>query len=536
MIKSQFLIDKTKKLNFLKSKFFWRFQGIAAGFFYVFILHSAQEAWAANTDSKNLIDKSTEMKTLKWAADTESGAPFAMVNPDSTEQLIGFEVEIMQEIAKQLNVKLEFVQNSWDGLIPGLKSKNYHVAINGIEITPERQKEVRFTRPYYVTFEQLVVRKNQDNIDSLSDLKSKKVGTLKSSLAQTILENEGGIEIVTYESEVAAYSDLKNNRTQAVLLDSPIAIYYALPDPDLKLVGAPIGQMQYGIAVNKNDPELFLKIDTALKKLEKSGRLKEILERWNLWTPIMSSLFNDYSPTRTPPLMYQQFLNTLNTEKTIGTRLNQYAQFLPLLIKGALMTLKVSIASMILAVALGLLLSIMRIYGPPVFSITAKIYIEIIRGTPLLIQLFFIFYGLPYIGIKLDPFLAAVLGLGFNYAAYEAENYRAGIMSVPKMQTEAAKSLGMNSKQTLRHVIIPQALRISLPPMTNDFISLLKDSSLVSTITLVELTKVYGQLSSTYYDYFGTGILVALIYFLLGLPFIRLARFFEKKLQNHKPI
>src|SRR4051812_39875272 len=104
-------------------------------------------------------------ETLKWAADTESGAPYAMVNPDNTKEMIGFEVEIMQEIASELHVKLEFVQNSWDGLIPGLKGHNYDVAINGIEITPERQKEVSFTRPYYATYEQLVVRKNQDGLD-----------------------------------------------------------------------------------------------------------------------------------------------------------------------------------------------------------------------------------------------------------------------------------------------------------------------------------------------------------------------------------
>ena len=99
---------------------------------------------------------------------------------------------------------------------------------------------------------------------------------------------------------------------------------------------------------------------------------------------------------------------------------------------------------------------------------------------------------------------------------------------------EAALALGMNRRQGLRHIVLPQALRMVLPPVTNDFISLLKDSSLVSVITMVELTKVYGQLASTYYDYFGTGILVAVIYFLLGLPFVRLARFTEKWLASEK--
>ena len=131
--------------------------------------------------------------------------------------------------------------------------------------------------------------------------------------------------------------------------------------------------------------------------------------------------------------------------------------------------------------------------------------------------------------------LTALVGLGLNYAAYEAENYRAGILAIPRHQLEAALALGMSRLQALRHIIIPQAIRIIIPPVTNDFISLLKDSSLVSVITLVELTKVYGQLASTYYDYFGIGMLVAVMYFLIGLPFVRLSRFaetyfsFEKK-------
>jgi polar amino acid transport system substrate-binding protein len=153
-----------------------------------------------------------------------------------------------------------------------------------------------------------------------------------------------------------------------------------------------------------------------------------------------------------------------------------------------------------------------------------------VRGTPLLIQLFILFYGLPHFGIKLPPFLAAVLGLGLNYAAYEAENYRAGLIAVPLGQMEAALALGLSRAQAIRYVLLPQAWRNILPPVTNDFVSILKDSSLVSIITMVELTKVYGQLAATYYDWLGLGILTAAMYFLVGLPFVALARWTEKRL------
>jgi polar amino acid transport system substrate-binding protein len=230
------------------------------------------------------------------------------------------------------------------------------------------------------------------------------------------------------------------------------------------------------------------------------------------------------------PVMYEYFLNSTNRQRTLSEKIRLYGTFIPVLARGALTTLEISLGAMVLAVAFGLVLALMRLYGPKPLSITALLYIELIRGTPLLIQLFFIFYGLPYAGLKLSPFVAAILGLGLNYAAYEAENYRAGIAGVPKSQSEAGRALGLSHSQTVRHIVVPQALRIVIPPITNDFISLLKDSSLVSVITMVELTKLYGQLASTYYDFLGIGVLVAGFYLLLGLPFVRLARYVEKRL------
>ena len=200
------------------------------------------------------------------------------------------------------------------------------------------------------------------------------------------------------------------------------------------------------------------------------------------------------------------------------------------------MTLLISILSMAVAVLLGLALALLALYGPRPLPWLARAYVEVFRGTPLLIQLYLIFYGLPSIGIRLSPLVAAVVGLGLNYAAYEAENYRAGIQSIPRGQMEAALSLGMTRAQALRHIIVPQAMRLVIPPVTNDFIALFKDSSIVSVITMVELTKVYGQLASTYYDYIGVGIITAAIYFVMGLPFVRLARWAESRLSTDKRV
>jgi polar amino acid transport system substrate-binding protein len=185
---------------------------------------------------------------------------------------------------------------------------------------------------------------------------------------------------------------------------------------------------------------------------------------------------------------------------------------------------------MVVAVIAGFVLAVCRVFGPLPARWFATAYIEVIRGTPLLIQLLFIFYGLPIIGIRFSPFLASVLGLGLNYAASEAENYRAGLLAVPAGQWQAAYALGLTHSKTLRLVIMPQAIRFVLPPLTNDFIALLKDSSLVSALTMVELTGAYHRLATETFDYFGAGLLVAFIYLLLGLPFVRLARWTEERL------
>lgn len=474
-------------------------------------------------------------KVLKWGGDSEGGAPFIFQNPDNPEVIIGFEVDLVNRLAQELGMTPEFVQNQWDGLVPGLNISTYDIVVNGLEITEDRKEKIFFSDPYYYTFEQIVVRQENQSIHSFSDLKGKKVGTLKASLAERMLTEVKEIEVRSYDSDVNSYEDLANGRLDAVFLDAPIAIYHGTSNPKLKIAGEPVGKMAYGIGVRKNNPELLLKVNAALDKMKKNGELRKILENWNLWNPMMEDYLQDKRPSMGHAPQYEAYLKSIGMERTWKDKLNQYISFLPLLAKGAVVTLKLSILGMVIAMVLGLIIGLINLYAPTPFNQIARLYIEVVRGTPLLIQLFFIFYGLPNVGIQLDPFFAAILGLGLNYAAYEAENYRAGIMAIPPAQMEAASALGMTRMQSLRHIIIPQALRLVVPPVTNDFISLIKDSSLVSVITMVELTKVYGQLAATYYDYFGIGLLAAAMYFFIGLPFVRLSRYIEKHFSLYRP-
>jgi len=168
-------------------------------------------------------------------------------------------------------------------------------------------------------------------------------------------------------------------------------------------------------------------------------------------------------------------------------------------------------------------------YGPPLLAAPAVFYVEVFRGTPVLLQLYVLYFGLAPL-IALDAFTAAVVGLGLNYAAYEAELYRAGLEAVPAGQTEAALALGMSRRQALAHIVLPQALRVALPGIANDFIALLKDTSLVSVITVVELTKQMTITAVYLQSWLLPGLLCAGLYLALSWPLGRLARRLERRL------
>ena len=469
-------------------------------------------------------------RLLRWGVDLESGAPYSFKDPKNPKLVIGYEAEMVEAIAKKMGRQVVIVQNNWEGLVEGLKRKDYDIVVNGLEITDERKREVHFSDPYYYCTEVITVSKTNNNINSFADLENKRVGTLTGTLAQRILvDSKKSYQIVPYAEEVHLYEDLSLGRLDAVFLDEPIALYYGKPNPRLKIVGEPVGEMIYGIASRKEDHQLNQEIQIALKSIIEDGTMRTILERWGLWNQKTANAWGMSTDAKTPASSYEEFLNTAWAERGLWEKIKNYLTFLPILGKGALMTLQISIVSMLLAILIGLLVALMRLYGPWPISWIATTYVEVFRGTPLLIQLYLIFYGLPHLGLSLPPFLAAVIGLGLNYGACESENYRGGINSIPKSQTDAALALGLNRWQTLRYVTLPQAMRLVLPPVTNDFIALLKDSSLVSIITMVELTTIYGQLASTYFDYLGLGLLTALFYFLIGLPFVRLSRWLEKK-------
>ena len=410
----------------------------------------------------------------------------------------------------------------------------YDVVINGLEITPERAEKIHFSNPYFYSTLTITTRADDTRVQRPDDLRGLTVGVLSVTFAEHYVQSLGNVSIRSYGGQFQQFIDLALGRLDAVVMDTPVALYYAT-GPQVRNMEIPAARMAFGVGIRKADEELLQQINRALEAMKQDGTLRKIYTDWGIYNAATAQAFADPEPVSNDNApKYREYLDTLRTEHTFSARLDEYRRYLPLLLRGALVTLEISAASMAIAIGLGLLMAVIRVFAPRAFAWPTVGFIEVIRGTPLLIQLFIIFYGLPSIGIKFSPLWAAVVGLGVNYAAYEAENYRAGIQSIPRGQLDAAMALGLSRLQTIRKIVLPQAVRLVIPPVTNDFIALLKDSSLVSVITMVELTKMYGQLAATNYDYIGIGLLTAAIYFVLGLPIARLSRLLESRLAYMK--
>jgi polar amino acid transport system substrate-binding protein len=453
--------------------------------------------------------------TLRWGGDLQGGEPYVSQREDGS--LVGFEVDIARAVAKRLGVREEFVQNDWSTLVASLERDTFDVILNGYEVTTARVGRVLFSRPYYVFAERLTVRKGEKRFGpSLGELRGRRVGTLGASLAYDTLM-AAGADVVLYEGQEEPYADLARGRTDAVLLDDIIAQRYATRFPELATAGD-VREGVYAIAARRGADSLMNAIDGALGDMIRTGELRAILARAGI---------DDVREEKLESYGHPAGESHAIAESNAAPAQRFGSHHVVLFLQGAAVTLLVSTAAMALAFPLGLLLALARTHGARWVGRAATTYVELYRGTPVLLQLYVLYYGLAPV-IRMGPLTAAIVGLGMNYAAYEAETHRAGILSVPAGQMEAARALGMTIPLALRRIVVPQALRHALPNVTSDFIALLKDSSLVSVITVVELTKRMTITAVDVRSWAVPGALCAGLYLALSLPLARIARRLEK--------
>lgn len=452
---------------------------------------------------------------LRWGADAEGGAPYVFHDPADPAHPRGFEVDIAALLARELGRDVVHVQYEYVSLLAGLERGDIDLAMNGLEVTPDRAQQVRFSRSYYVFREQLSVRRGDPRCATLAACitSAGTIATLGDTFAERLLDARGAHKKI-YDGQVEPYSELALGRVDAVLLDLPIALYAGRSDPRVAPAELLPERGEYAIALRPGDEALARSVDRALDSLAQRGELERVYRRWGLW--------ND--DQLAPRAAQGEALAASSRDDWT------WREYLPLLLRAGGVTLWVSVLSMALAIVLALPIALARVYGPRPLRWAAIAYVELLRGVPVLLLLYFLYYGLPTLGVRLGPLTAAVLGFGCNYAAYEAEIYRAALAAVPQAQRDAAASLGLSPRLTLRHVVLPQALRLAIPPITNDFVALFKDTSLVSVIAVVELTKQYQILAKSTFRYLELGLATALLYLALSLPVGAFARRLERRI------
>lgn len=458
---------------------------------------------------------------LRYGSDMEGGGPYAYPDPNSPQDVTGFEVELMDLLGRDLGAVPEFRQGQWDVLLQLLDLGRSDVVVNGYEWTESRGRDYLATRPYYIYQLQLMVPRGGP-IRGWDDLKRPKpgggrwtVGVLAGSAADTFAAEQAGLDVraVRFSGATDAMTAVQNGQYDATLQDVPAARFYIGRYPGLELAGPPVSHGYYVIYTKAADLPLRNALDQALGRLIARGDLRPIFEKYGIWTEAQRELESFSGPLET--VQSRPAERGWGLVSRYGTRL----------LEAAAVTVALALASMPLAMAAGLVLAIGRVYGPAPLRLLVAGYVELIRGTPLMLQLFVLFYL-----VKLPPWVAGIGGLALNYSAYEAEIYRAGLLAVPAGQMEAALALGMTRGKALRRVVVPQAARIVIPPITNDFIALFKDTSVCSVITLIELTKEYSILANSTGGAVEFALAAAILYMLMSVPLSWFSRWSERRL------
>ncbi|QJW93466.1 ABC transporter substrate-binding protein/permease [Frigoriglobus tundricola] len=488
-----------------------------------------------------------EKQTLRWGTDPTGGAPYVYKNEKS--QYVGFEVEFAEYLAKELGRTSEMVSGDWDKL-PLLLAKREEdgidIVLNGYELTKDLEKNYPSTIPYYVYRLALLVQKDSaDVITGWSDLnrmrvegdKKRKtsVGVLNGSAAHKYMKSKrfgDKIELAISQDVASVITLVEQKRLDATVQDTPAAVYYLKHGNGLRLVDEPRKPGFYVILTRPQDQELREQLNAAIKKGIKDGTLKKICDKYGLWNEDQERLLY-WSDQPWPPPFPPEDEDADETPADKGTA--DWVQMVGELVRAAGMTLFLAVTSFPIAMVLGMCVALGRVYGPALVRFPLGLYVEFLRGTPLLLQLYFVYYLLPQMvpGFNFTPIQAGILGLAINYSAYEAENYRAGLLAVPRGQMEAALALGMNPLTALRVVIVPQAVRVVIPPVTSDFIALFKDTSVCSVILITELTRKYNELYNFNRDYIiQLAFVTAGLYLVMSYPLAIVARVLEKRLDS----
>lgn len=414
----------------------------------------------------------------------------------------GVDIDLAKKIAKDNNLKLKIVNMSFDSLLGALKTGKIDIIISGMTSTPERKKQVDFSDSYMMTKNIMLVKKDKVNeYKDIKDFNNKKVGAQKGTeqekIAQTEIENASITSLSRLPDVILA---LKSGKVEGAVVEKPVAEAYLKQNPKLGISNVKFNEEEKDtvIAVPKDSPKLLSQVNKTIKEVKDKG------------------------------LIDKYMTNAANAMNDDSGFISKYGSFF---LKGIKITILISLIGVALGSILGAFVALMKLSKIKIISWIASIYIEILRGTPMLVQVFIVFFGITAaLGLDISALVCGTIALVINSSAYIAEIIRAGINAVDKGQMEAACSLGLNYRQTMKSVIMPQAIKNILPALGNEFVTLIKESSIVSTIGVGEIMFNAQVVQGISFDPFTPLLVAAALYFVLTFVLTRIMNMIEGRL------
>ncbi|HEA6921666.1 TPA: ABC transporter permease subunit [Staphylococcus aureus] len=414
----------------------------------------------------------------------------------------GVDIDLAKKIAKDNNLKLKIVNMSFDSLLGALKTGKIDIIISGMTSTPERKKQVDFSDSYMMTKNIMLVKKDKVNeYKDIKDFNNKKVGAQKGTeqekIAQTEIENASITSLSRLPDVILA---LKSGKVEGAVVEKPVAEAYLKQNPKLGISNVKFNEEEKDtvIAVPKDSSKLLSQINKTIKEVKDKG------------------------------LIDKYMTNAANAMNDDSGFISKYGSFF---LKGIKITILISLIGVALGSILGAFVALMKLSKIKIISWIASIYIEILRGTPMLVQVFIVFFGITAaLGLDISALVCGTIALVINSSAYIAEIIRAGINAVDKGQMEAARSLGLNYRQTMKSVIMPQAIKNILPALGNEFVTLIKESSIVSTIGVGEIMFNAQVVQGISFDPFTPLLVAAALYFVLTFVLTRIMNMIEGRL------
>ena len=437
-------------------------------------------------------------------------------------KIVGIDIDIIREVLKRNGYDMSVEDMKFDSVIVSLQTGKGDIAASGLTVTEDRKRQVNFSIPYVSAKQTIIVRKDSA-IDSAAALKGVRIGVQHGTTGDSYV-TDNIQEPERFDDAAVAVSALLRGKLDAVVLDGEPSKVHVKKNPELKLLDEPLTFEEYAFAVDKKQPELLEKLNKTLKEMQQDGTIDAIIEKYYQHTE--KTVAENSAENLDEGFCSEIYLNFVK---------NQRWRYLT---DGFFVTVCVAFASVLFGVLIGFGVAIIRSTSDQTgkFKIAdwcCRVYLTVIRGTPVVLQLMIIYFVI-FSSMDIDKVLVAILAFGINSGAYVAEIIRSGIMSIDRGQMEAGRSLGLSYAKTMNLIILPQAFKNVLPALGNEFIVLLKETSVCGFIALQDLTKGGDIIRSQTYNAFLPLIAVALVYLILVTIFSKLLGMLEKRLKKNE--